>query len=53
MGATKNNMCDIVTELISMGADVDIQDNVSNLFYSCYSHNGFCTEVKNYTLHYY
>ena len=30
MWAAVNSTCDVVTELISLGADVDIQDNVSN-----------------------
>ena len=29
MDAAANDKCDVVTELISLGADVDIQDNVS------------------------
>ena len=30
MNAADSGKCDVVTELISLGADVDIQDNVSN-----------------------
>ena len=33
MSAAAYGRCDVVTELISLGADVDIQDNVS-YFYS-------------------
>ena len=28
--AVRNSKCDVVTELISLGADVDIRDNVSH-----------------------
>ena len=30
MCAVANDNCDVVTELISLGADVDFQTNVSN-----------------------
>ena len=30
MCAAANGKCDVVTELISLGADVDIQENVSH-----------------------
>ena len=30
MNAAANGRCDVVTELISLGADVDIQNNVSH-----------------------
>ena len=32
MYATDSDKCDVVTELISLGADVDIQTNVSKLY---------------------
>ena len=32
MDAAANDKCDVVTELISLGADVDIQDKVSYIF---------------------
>ena len=38
--AAARGKCDVVTELISLGADVDIQDNVSHFFNvsSCHYH---------------
>ena len=37
MYCAANGECDIVTELISLGADVDIQDSVSHFI--CMSHH--------------
>ena len=49
MCATAYVKCDIVTELISLGADVDIQDKVSH-FLVVTLLKWFSTEVKVLTM---
>ena len=47
MYAADSGKCDIVTELISLGADVDIQDNVSHFLMTLST--GLSTCVTVYT----